>query len=111
MSKRSQLRNRYYKETYKYWKTMNTTATPTIEYAKWLENIILDSERQTTPDAEILDNSEVLNIPFVNASFLPECTRVEVIDNKGRAYVNWKPTNRVRVLMQDDNRTLKIIVD
>jgi len=41
---RSKLRDSYYKESCgQYWKTMNTTATPTIEYVKWLENIILDN--------------------------------------------------------------------
>ena len=42
---------------------------------------------------------------------LPNCTRVEVIDQKGRSYVNWKPTNKVRLSMQDDGRTAKIFID
>lgn len=42
---------------------------------------------------------------------LPNCTRVEVIDKKGRSYVNWKPTNKVRLSMQDDGRTVKIFID
>lgn len=42
---------------------------------------------------------------------LPNCTRVEVIDQKGRSYVNWKPTNKVRLSMQDDDRTAKIFID
>ena len=42
---------------------------------------------------------------------LPKCTRVEVIDQKGRSYVNWKPTNKVRLSMQDDGRTAKIFID
>ena len=43
--------------------------------------------------------------------YLPNCTRVEVIDQKGRSYVNWKPTNKVRLNMQDDGRTVKIFID
>ncbi len=43
--------------------------------------------------------------------FLEDCTRVEVIDEKGRSYVNWKPTNKVRISTQDEGRTLKIFVD
>ena len=39
-----------------------------------------------------------------------ECNRVEVIDDKGRSYVNWKPTNKVEISMQDDNRTMKIFI-
>jgi hypothetical protein len=42
---------------------------------------------------------------------LPNCTRVEVIDQKGRSYVNWQPTNKVRLSMQDDGRTAKIFID
>lgn len=42
---------------------------------------------------------------------LPNCTRVEVIDQNGRSYVNWKPTNKVRLSMQDDGRTAKIFID
>jgi hypothetical protein len=37
--------------------------------------------------------------------------RVEVIDENGRSYVNWKPTNRVSVRLQDDGKTLKIFID
>ena len=42
MSKRSKIRAEYYKESFgQYWKTMNTTAQPTIEYVKWLEDRII----------------------------------------------------------------------
>ena len=44
-------------------------------------------------------------------------TRVEVIDHTkdfeeggGRAYVNWKDTNKVELSFQDDERTLKIFI-
>lgn len=36
--------------------------------------------------------------------------RVEVIDEKGRSYVNWKPTNRTELQVQDNGRTLKVFV-
>lgn len=36
--------------------------------------------------------------------------RVEVIDENGRSYVNWKPTNRIELQVQDDGRTLKVFV-
>ena len=38
------------------------------------------------------------------------CTRVEVIDENGRSYVNFNPNNEVKVSMQDDNRTMKIFI-
>jgi len=36
-------------------------------------------------------------------------TRVEVIDNKGRAYTKWD-VNNVELQLQDDERTLKLFV-
>ena len=39
-----------------------------------------------------------------------EVTRVEVIDDTGRAYVNRNPDNAVEVQIQDDGRTLKVFI-
>ena len=36
--------------------------------------------------------------------------RVEVIDENGRSYVNWKQTNRIELQVQDNGRTLKVFV-
>lgn len=36
--------------------------------------------------------------------------RVEVIDDAGRSYVNWKPANRTWLQIQDAGRTLKIFI-
>ncbi len=37
-------------------------------------------------------------------------TRVEVIDDKGRSYLNWNDDNIVQLYLQDDDRTLKIFI-
>lgn len=37
-------------------------------------------------------------------------TRVEVIDENGRSYVNWKEDNKIEVLFQDNNKTMKIFI-
>lgn len=37
-------------------------------------------------------------------------TRVEVIDQDGRSYVNWDDTNKVELSFQDDGRTLKVFI-
>lgn len=42
--------------------------------------------------------------------FFSKVTRVEVIDEKGRSYVNWDKNNLVRIDLQDDQRTLKIFI-
>lgn len=39
-----------------------------------------------------------------------QVTRVEVIDNTGRAYVNWNPDNAVEVQLQDNGKTLKVFI-
>ena len=37
-------------------------------------------------------------------------TRVEVIDDNGRSYVNRNPDNVVEVQLQDDGKTLKVFI-
>jgi len=71
-----------------------------------IAEMLVDYERRN--DVSTSENS--LHKHFVNASFLPKCTRVEVIDQSGRVYVNWKPTNKVQIQMQDDNKTLKVFI-
>lgn len=36
--------------------------------------------------------------------------RVEVIDENGRSYVNWKHNNKTELSLQDDGRTLKVFI-
>jgi hypothetical protein len=50
-----------------------------------------------------------LEIPL-EPTMLEHCNRIEVIDAKGRSYVNWKKFNQIEVSLQDDGRTLKIFV-
>ena len=38
-------------------------------------------------------------------------TRVEVIDENGRSYVNWEDDNDITALHQDGGRTLKVFVN
>jgi hypothetical protein len=37
-------------------------------------------------------------------------TRVEVIDQEGRSYVNWDDNNKVELSFQDDGKTLKVFI-
>jgi hypothetical protein len=41
---------------------------------------------------------------------IEDVTRVEVIDEKGRSYVNWKDGNKVILSYQDEGKTLKIFI-
>lgn len=41
---------------------------------------------------------------------LESVTRVEVIDENGRSYVNWNKNNVVKAVTQDGGRTLKIFI-
>lgn len=36
--------------------------------------------------------------------------RVEIIDETGRAYVNWHSDNKVDISIQDEERTIKIFI-
>lgn len=56
------------------------------------------------------DGKELSLSDVINTLPTSMINRVEVIDEKGRSYVNWKPTNKVKLLMQDDGRTLKIYI-
>jgi hypothetical protein len=37
-------------------------------------------------------------------------TRVEVIDENGRRYINWNKDNKVELSYQDKGRTLKVFI-
>ena len=41
---------------------------------------------------------------------LPEVSRVEVIDQNGRSYVNWSDKNIIQIDFQDDGRTMKVFI-
>lgn len=43
-------------------------------------------------------------------TFLENVNRVEVIDQNGRSYVNWKPTNKTEISLQDNGKTLKVFI-
>ena len=39
-----------------------------------------------------------------------QLNRVEIIDKKGRSYVNWNKNNSVKILIQDNGRTMKVVI-
>lgn len=43
-------------------------------------------------------------------TLVEDLTRVEVIDENGRSYVNWNKENKVELSFQDGRRTLKIFI-
>ena len=66
-----------------------------------------------------IDSRNVVNKNFVLAdvmamlpsvTFLEKVNRVEVIDQNGRSYVNWKPTNKTEISLQDGMKTLKVFI-
>lgn len=42
---------------------------------------------------------------------MDKVTRVEVIDEHGRSYVNWNSNNKVTLSLQDNGKTLKVFID
>jgi hypothetical protein len=43
-------------------------------------------------------------------TFLEKVNRVEVIDQNGRSYVNWKQNNKTEISLQDGGKTLKVFI-
>jgi hypothetical protein len=41
---------------------------------------------------------------------LPNTTRIEVIDQTGRAYTNWHKSKKIELSLQDEGRTLKVLL-
>ena len=42
--------------------------------------------------------------------YLPNITRVEIIDSNGRSYVQWNAKD-VQIALQDNNKTLKVFLE
>ncbi len=57
------------------------------------------------------EGGQILISEFLQNFILESCNRVEVIEERtGRVYVNRNEDNIVRLLFQDENRTLKIFI-
>lgn len=41
---------------------------------------------------------------------IDKITRIEVVDDAGRAYTNWYKTNKISLSIQDESRTLKVFI-
>ena len=61
-----------------------------------------ENENQALSIANVMAMLPIVDLSKVN--------RVEVIDENGRSYVNWKPTNKTSISMQDDGKTLKVFI-
>jgi len=64
------------------------------------------------PAATYMVKADAVLDRYIDALRTPEpvITRVEVITDKGRDYVNWEQDNRITTSLQDDGKTLKIFV-
>lgn len=72
-----------------------------------------DPAQITNPPVNDLTNEVKKNITSNYADDGVDTTgvnRVEVISSNGREYVNWKENNKVRLLFQDNGRTLKVVI-
>jgi len=76
----------------------------------------LNKQKDLSNKTELFDkNGKALSIADVMAmlplvTLLEKVNRVEVIDQKGRSYVNWQPTNKTELSLQDDGKTLKVFI-
>ena len=55
-------------------------------------------------------NTEIIEVPLNLNQTVKNVTRVEIIDEKGRSYVNWNKNNKVQILIQDQGRTMKVVI-
>ena len=55
-------------------------------------------------------STETIYVPLDLDQTIKNVTRVEVIDQKGRSYVNWNKNNKVKILLQDNGRTMKVVI-
>lgn len=69
------------------------------------------SHEQRLNEIDGLLNQKKMSEGEIIDGLLPMVTRVEVIDQDGRSYVNWDKDNIVTIQLQDDGRTLKIFID
>ena len=60
-------------------------------------------------EGKALSMSDVMDM-LPSVTFLEKVNRVEVIDQNGRSYVNWKPTNKTEISLQDGMKTLKVFI-
>ena len=81
-------------------------------YLTWyFGQTLKDAENITTTNsykyARDIEEDEEEHIQQIDTS---NVNRVEVIDDKGRSYVNWQYNNNVELSQQDDGKTLKIFI-
>ena len=80
----------------------------------WNDKLDFEKFKGQTVKEVFDENGKALSIEDVMAMLpivdLSKVNRVEVIDEKGRSYVNWKPTNKTSISIQDDGRTIKVFI-
>jgi hypothetical protein len=66
---------------------------------------MIEKPKLFNAEGEALDLDQVLGMLPLSL-----VTRVEIIDENGRSYVNWKKENIVDLSLQDLGKTLKIFI-
>jgi uncharacterized protein (UPF0128 family) len=56
------------------------------------------------------DGKELDIISIISMLPTNSINRVEVVDENGRSYVNWKSSNQTKLQIQDEGRTLKVFI-
>jgi len=83
------------------------------EISEALEDFGLEIEEMDGDDG--YEEFKIKHITEDRLTKLDKCTRVEVIDESGRAYVNWDSDKEscveVSISMQDNERTLKVFIN
>ncbi|MFM2386373.1 MAG: hypothetical protein RL660_1130 [Bacteroidota bacterium] len=86
-------------------------------FASWyVTKSIVELQNKPKTETELMVEkiNKIFQHPIDEQSFepieLPKVSRIEVIDNNGRSYVNWETEYKVGLYFQDGGRTLKLII-
>lgn len=79
-------------------------------FVNWIKTFNWDETIDFITLPYIADKKSLEEFKLSALPSLDKITRVEVIDEKGRSYVNWKEKNQIMLSFQDNNRTLKIFI-
>ena len=69
----------------------------------------MENTRLFNAEGKALSIADVMAM-LPSVTLLEGVNRVEVIDQNGRSYVNWKPTNKTELSLQDGGKTLKVFI-
>ena len=76
----------------------------------WIDDVPAMTKETFVKLVKEYHESKISNLYNSKIFPLEKVTRLEVIDENGRSYVNWNKRNIIALSFQDEERTLKIFI-